>query len=112
MSKGSSIQYPLDYPRFKTQRQFPAPWTCAKNPPILPVPQPLTAVFTECNKVNQHCQVGDPCFMNAGGNNPKFPYSRPQVPVGNVVSVKPVWDADNFPTAYSDPLPTIWGYGM
>ncbi len=108
MSKGTSIQNPLTYPRFGLKRQFPAPWTCGNNPAILPVPEPITAVFTKCNTLNQHCQAGQPCFTNEG-NNPKYPYSQPQQVVGEVVSTKRVWDADNFPTAYSDPLPAIWG---
>jgi len=105
------MQNVLDYPRFGLKRQFPAPWTCAQNPPILPVPEPITAVFTECNQANQHCQAGQPCFMDAG-NNPKYPYTSPQWPLGKPVAAKRVWDANNFPTAYSDPLPTLWGYGM
>lgn len=117
MSKGSSVQYPLTYPRFKLQKQFPAPWTCANDPPILPVPTPVTAVFTKCNTMNQHCQAESPCFMDASDGimntgNPQFPYSHPQVPLGKTVAIKRVWDADTFPTAYSDPAPILWGPGM
>ena len=49
-------------------------------------------------------------IMNTG--NPQFPYSHPQVPLGKTVAIKRVWDADTFPTAYSDPAPILWGPGM